>query len=86
MVVLSPVAQLGYTYFKPVPIVQNTEAVQAHGSYYKTTVYSQVNPMLEVTMIEAYVQPALFNRASLVFANIANTEWADGTAETINEG
>ena len=29
-------------------------------------------------MIEAYVQPALINRASLVFANIANTEWADG--------
>lgn len=84
VVTLSPVPQLGWTYHKPVPMVKGTDAIQAQGKYAKTTVYSQVNPVLEVTMIEAYVQPALINRASLVFANIANTEWADGksTAET----
>lgn len=83
VVTLSPVPQLGWTYHKPVPMVKGTDAIQAQGKYAKTTVYSQVNPTLEVTMIEAYVQPALINRASLVFANIANTEWADGksTAE-----
>lgn len=83
VVTLSPVPQLGWTYYKPVPMVKGTDAIQAQGKYAKTTVYSQVNPVLEVTMIEAYVQPALINRASLVFANIANTEWADGksTAE-----
>ena len=75
---MSPVAQLGWTYYKPVPFVKGTAAIQAQGKYAKTTVYSQVNPLLEVTMIEAYVQPALINRGSLVFANIANTEWADG--------
>lgn len=78
VVTLSPVPQLGWTYFKTVPVVKGTDAIQAQGRYAKTTVYSQVNPLLEVTMIEAYVQPALINRASLVFANIANTEWADG--------
>lgn len=84
VVTLSPVPQLGWTYHKPVPMVKGTDAIQAQGKYAKTTVYSDVNPVLEVTMIEAYVQPALINRASLVFANIANTEWADGksTAET----
>lgn len=80
VVTLSPAPQLGWTYFKTVPVVKGTDAIQAHGQYAKTTVYSQVNPLLEVTMIEAYVQPALINRASLVFANIANTEWADGKA------
>lgn len=80
VVTLSPAPQLGWTYFKTVPVVKGTDAIQAHGRYAKTTVYSQVNPLLEVTMIEAYVQPALINRASLVFANIANTEWADGKA------
>ena len=83
VVTLSPVPQLGWTYYKPVPMVKGTEAIQAQGKYAKVTVYSEVNPILEVTMIEAYVQPALINRASLVFANVANTEWADGTA---NEG
>lgn len=80
VVTLSPVAQLGWTYYKPVPMVKGTDAIQAQGKYAKVTVYSEVNPILEVTMIEAYVQPALINRASLVFANIANTEWADGAA------
>ena len=78
VVTMSPVPQLGWTYYKPVPMVKGTDAIQAQGKYAKPTVYSQVNPLLEVTMIEAYVQPALINRGSLVFANIANTEWADG--------
>lgn len=69
-VVLSPSIQLGWTYYKPVPIIENTAAIQAQGSYAKTTVYSELNPMLEVTMAEAYVQPALINRASLVFLNV----------------
>jgi len=78
-VVLSPVAQLGWTYYKPVPMVQETAALQSQGAYSKTTVYSEVNPMLEVTMTEAYVQPALINRASLVFINVANaTGWNGG--------
>lgn len=88
VVTLTPVPQLGWTYYKPVPMVKGTDAIQAQGKYAKTTVYSQVNPTLEVTMVEAYVQPALINRASLVFANVANTQWADGksTAEVNAEG
>lgn len=78
VVTLSPVPQLGWTYHKPVPMVKGTDAIQSQGKYAKLTVYSTVNPTLEVTMIEAYVQPGLINRASLVFANIANTEWAEG--------
>lgn len=73
VVCLSPTPQLGWTYYKPVPIVEDTAAMQAQGSYAKTTVYSEVNPMVETTMAEAYVQPGLINRASLVFMNIANT-------------
>lgn len=79
-VVLSPVAQLGWTYYKPVPIVPNTDALQQQGSYYKMTRYSDLNPMLEVTMAEAYVQPGLINRASLVFINTAHNEWNSGNA------
>ena len=74
VVCLSPTPQLGWTYYKPVPIVEDTAAMQAQGSYAKTTVYSEVNPMVETTMAEAYVQPGLINRASLVFMNIANTD------------
>lgn len=82
VVTLSPVPQLGWTYFKPVPIVPNTDALQVQGKYAKTTVYSEVNPMLEVTMCEAYVQPGLINRASLCFINIDNsTGWKDGVSE-----
>lgn len=73
VVVLSPIPQLGWTYYKPVPMVPSVDAVQSQGAYSKTTVYSTVNPMLEVTMAEAYVQPGLTNRASLVFMNITNT-------------
>ncbi|OFY44003.1 MAG: hypothetical protein A2X18_07695 [Bacteroidetes bacterium GWF2_40_14] len=81
VVVLSPVPRLGYTYFKPVPIIKNTDAMQVRGAFSKTTVYSELNPMLEVTMCEAYVQPALSNRASLIFANVDNAAaWADGVS------
>lgn len=78
-VVLSPVPQLGYTYYKPVPMIEGSDAIQAQGAYSKTTVYSEVNPMLEVTMAEAYVQAGLINRASLVFLNIAHAgTWNGG--------
>lgn len=80
-VVLSPSTQLGWTYYKNVPTVQNTEAAQTYGSYYKMTRYSEINPMLEVTMAEAYLQPALINRASLVYINTMNTSgWNNGAA------
>lgn len=69
VVVMSPVPRLGYTYYKAVPMTKNTDATQAQSSFYKLTVYSELNPMLEVTMAEAYVQPALSNRNSLVFIN-----------------
>lgn len=78
VVVLSPELRLGYTYYKPVPMVEATEAVQAYGGYYKITRYSDVNPMEETTLAEAYVQPALSNRASLVYINIDNTMWNEG--------
>lgn len=78
VVTLSPTLELGNTYYKNVPLVQNTEALQVYGSFYKVTRYSDVNPMLEVTLAEAYVQPALKNRRSLVFLNTANTTWAEG--------
>lgn len=78
VVVLSPVPQLGWTYYKPVPIIENTDASQAQGAFAKITVYSEVNPTLEVTMAEAYVQAALINRASLVFLNTNNTAWNAG--------
>lgn len=77
-VVLSPEPRLGYTYYKTVPEVKETAAVQAYGSFYKTTIYSELNPMLEVTMSEAYIQPALSNRRSLVYLNAMNTSWNGG--------
>lgn len=81
VVVLAPSTQLGWTYYKPVPNVANTDALQTQASYYKMTRYSDLNPMLEVTMAEAYIQPALINRASLVFINTANTTWNNGEAK-----
>ena len=78
VVVLAPTTQLGWTYYKPVPNVANTDALQTQASYYKMTRYSDLNPMLEVTMAEAYIQPALINRASLVFINTVNTTWNNG--------
>ena len=80
--VLSPEPRLGYTWYKPVPMVQNTEALQTLGSYYKMTRYSEVNPLLEVTMAEAYVQCGLSNRRSLVFINTTDTKWNDGKAKS----
>ena len=75
---LSPEPRLGYTYWKPVPNVQNTKALQVQAKYYKMTRYSEVNPLLEVTMAEGYVQCALSNRASLVFLNVTDSTWNDG--------
>lgn len=78
VVVLSPTIQLGWTYYKPVPVIRDTAAYQVQGSYYKLTRYSELNPMQEVTMAEAYVQPALINRASLYFINTEKTTWNNG--------
>lgn len=78
VVALAPQPQLGWTYYKPVPVLKDTDAMQAQGKYAKTTVYSEVNPMLEVTMAEAYVQPGLINRASLVLLNTNATTWNNG--------
>jgi hypothetical protein len=80
IVVLSPVPRLGYTYYKPVPMAKDTAAMQVRGSYYKLTRYSDMNPMREVTLAEAYIQPALDNRASLVYINTAKTTWNNGSA------
>lgn len=77
--VLSPEPRLGYTWYKTVPAVQGTEAIQSYGAYYKVTRYSDVNPMVETTLAEAYVQPGLTNRASLVYINTMNAgSWNDG--------
>ncbi len=81
VVTLSPTIQLGWTWYKNVPMVQNVEALQVYGSFYKVTRYSELNPTLEVTMAEAYVQPALTNRQSLVFLNTMAETWNNGTAE-----
>lgn len=79
VVALAPVPQLGWTYYKPVPTIADTAAMQTQGKYAKTTVYSELNPMKEVTMGEAYVQPGLINRASLVLINTASASgWNSG--------
>jgi hypothetical protein len=59
-------------------MVENTAAMQAQGAFAKTTVYSETNPMKEVTLTEAYVQPGLINRKSLVFINVDNTTGFNG--------
>lgn len=76
--VLSPELRLGYTYWKSVPMTEGTDAIQEYGPYYKVTRYSDVNPMEETTLAEAYLQPALSNRASLAFINTSNTAWSEG--------
>ncbi len=83
VVTLSPTVQLGWTYYKNVPTVQNTEALQVYGGFFKVTRYSEVNPQSETTLAEAYVQPALVNRKSLVFLNTANQIWSDGESTTV---
>lgn len=80
VVVLSATKQLGWTYYKTVPSVDGTDAIQVYGSYYKTTRYGETNPMEEVTLAEAYVQCALINRRSMVLLNTANTTWNDGAS------
>jgi hypothetical protein len=81
VVVLAPTRQLGRTYYKTVPDVENTEALQTHSSFYKMTRYSDVNPMEEVTLAEAYVFPVLENRNSLGYINTAKTTWSNGSAQ-----
>lgn len=79
VVTLAPSIQLGWTYWKTVPRVENTEALQTYGSFYKVTRYSEVNPMLEVTLAEAYVQCVLINRSTVNFLNVAYvTTWNNG--------
>ena len=74
VVTLAPSIQLGWTYWKTVPRVENTDALQSYGPFYKVTRYSQVNPMLEVTLAEAYVQCVLINRSTV---NFLNTEYVN---------
>lgn len=81
VVTMAPTPQLGWTYYKMVPLVKDTAALQSQAPYYKVTRYSELNPMLEVTMAEAYVQPGLINRRSLVFMNAAATTWNKGEAQ-----
>ncbi len=79
VVTLAPSLQLGWTYWKTVPRVENTDALQTYGSFYKVTRYSEVNPMLEVTLAEAYVQCVLINRNTVNFLNVANVStWNNG--------
>lgn len=75
VVVLGPTPNLGYTYYRPISLTENTAALEVQSSFFKTTRYSEVNPRLEVTMAEAYYQPALANRKSLVFINTTKKTW-----------
>lgn len=78
--VLSPTPQLGWTWWSDVPQVSDTDALQAYRENVKITRYSELNPMLEVTLAEAYIMPALINRQSLYYINTENTSWNDGNA------
>ncbi len=80
VVTLAPSLTLGHTFYKTVPMVQNTQALQAYAKFYKVTRYGDVNPMEEVTLAEAYVQVVLENRASTAFINVAKTSWSNGNA------
>ena len=62
------------------PIVENSPALQAYAKFYKVTRYSELNPMQEVTLAEAYMQVVLENRASTAFINTAKTSWSNGAA------
>lgn len=86
VVALSLTSSLGYTYFKRVPETPNVAALQTYGTHYKVTRYSSVNPMKEVTMAEAYVQPVLTNRKSLCLINVGGTEWVAETATAPSAG
>lgn len=78
--VLSPTPQLGWTWWSDVPQVSDTDALQAYRENVKITRYSELNPMLEVTLAEAYIMPALINRQSLYYINTEKTSWNDGNA------
>lgn len=78
--VLSPTPQLGWTWWSDVPQVSDTDALQAYRENVKITRYSELNPMLEVTLAEAYIMPALINRQSLYYINTENTSWNEGNA------
>ena len=80
VVTLAPSLTLGHTYYKTVPIVENSPALQAYAKFYKVTRYSELNPMQEVTLAEAYMQVVLENRASTAFINTAKTSWSNGAA------
>lgn len=80
VVVLSPTPQLGWTWWSDVPQVSDTDALQSYRENVKITRYSELNPMLEVTLAEAYIQPALINRQSLYYINTENTAWNNGNA------
>lgn len=78
VVVLSPTPQLGWTWWSDVPQVSDTDAMQVYRENVKITRYSELNPMLEVTLAEAYIQPALINRQSLYYINTENAAWNNG--------
>lgn len=78
VVVLSPTPQLGWTWWSDVPQVSDTDAMQVYREHIKITRYSELNPMQEVTLAEAYIMPALTNRASLYYINTENTSWNNG--------
>lgn len=80
VVTLAPSLTLGHTYYKTVPKVQNTPALETYGSFYKVTRYGSLNPMKETTLAEAYLQVVLENRASTAFINVSKTTWNDGNA------
>ncbi len=78
VITLALTPQLGYSYYKTVPKVKDTESLQSYGAYYKVTVSGQTDPMEEKTVGEAYVQQGLINRGSMVLVNVNNTQWANG--------
>ena len=81
VVLLAPTMQLGRTYYTTVPQIANTDAQQSYGNFYKARRYGVVNPMLDVTLAEAYVQPALTNRKNLFYLNTNNSNWDEGADE-----
>jgi hypothetical protein len=80
VVVLSLTEQLGWLYYTSVPTVPNTDALQVFRSFFKITRYSDVNPMQETTLGEAYLAPGLINRKSMVLLNTEKTTWNNGNA------
>lgn len=79
VVTLAPSLTLGHTYYKTVPQVPNSPALQVYGPYYKVSRYGEINPSADVTLAEAYLQVVLENRASTAFLNVAKTTWNNGS-------